>query len=289
MDFPTPPPISGPISPPYAPGHPLEAAGPAPRSSAPRAFPAFRAIGALMLREIATSYGRTRGGYLWAVAEPVAGIALLSAIFSAAFEAPALGLSFALFYATGMVPFAMFNALSQKLAQAVNFSRQLLAYPAVTFIDALAARFLLNLITELVVALVVLAGILAAFETRVILDFERIAAAFALTAALGCGIGTLNCYLFLRVPAWQQVWSIAMKPMFVISCVFFLFDDIPEPYRSWLWWNPLVHVIGLLRAGFYGGYDALYAAPPYVAGIAGGTLIAGLALLRRDARALLAR
>ena len=36
-----------------------------------RRFASFRAIGALILREMATSYGRSPGGYIWAILEPV--------------------------------------------------------------------------------------------------------------------------------------------------------------------------------------------------------------------------
>jgi ABC-type polysaccharide/polyol phosphate export systems, permease component len=59
-------------------------------------FASFRAIMALILREIATTYGRSPGGYVWAVLEPAAGIALLTLIFSAGFRSPPLGTVFSL-------------------------------------------------------------------------------------------------------------------------------------------------------------------------------------------------
>ena len=59
-----------------------------------RSFPTLRAISALILREMATAHGRIRGGYLWAVAEPVAAVALLVLVFSVAFEQPPLGRCF---------------------------------------------------------------------------------------------------------------------------------------------------------------------------------------------------
>ena len=91
-----------------------------------------RAVMALILREMATSYGRSPGGYAWAVLEPLAGIAPLTVVLSVAFHAPPLGSSFALFYATGLVPFLFYNEISTKVAQSINFSRPLLAYPSVT-------------------------------------------------------------------------------------------------------------------------------------------------------------
>lgn len=262
-------------------------ARPRPRSARLPRFASLRAITALMLREMATSYGRSPGGYLWAVLEPAAGIALLTALFSIGFRSPALGVSFAMFYATGMLPFLLFTEVAGKLSQALNYSRQLLAYPRVSFVDAIVARFVLNLMTQLLVNYAVLGAILLMFDTRVVIDGVTLVQAYGLVAVLALGVGTLNSYLIVRAPLYQRVWSIAMRPLFLLSCVFFLFDTIPEPYRGYLWYNPLVHVVGLMRRGFYPNYDAAYAAPVYVLGVGLVCLVAGLLLLRRDHRHLL--
>lgn len=247
----------------------------------------LRAVTALMLREMSTTYGRSPGGYLWAVLEPVAGIALLTAIFSISFHKPALGSNFSMFYATGMLPFILFTDVSGKLAQALNYSRQLLVYPRVTFVDAIAARFLLNLMTQVLVSYIVLGGLMALFETRVIPDGRTLVTAYALTALLALGVGTLNSYLTVRFPVYQRIWSIAMRPLFLMSCIFFLFDTLPETYGRWLWYNPLVHVIGLVRRGFYPSYDGAYISEAYVLALGLGTLVTGLLLLRRDHKILL--
>ena len=120
---------------------------------------AHRAITALMLREMAATYGRSPGGWIWAVAEPVAAVTLLAFVFQLAFDAPPLGRSFVLFYATGYLPFMLFTDVSGKVANALRFSRPLLGYPAIVPIDALIARFLLNLITQILVVAMVVLGI----------------------------------------------------------------------------------------------------------------------------------
>ena len=246
-----------------------------------RRFATPRAVMALILREMATTYGRSPGGYLWAVLEPVAGIALLSLIFSNAFASPPLGINFAIFYATGMLPFLMFTDISNKMATALMFSKQLLAYPSVTFIDALAARFILNLLTQLMVGYLLFSGIMLSMETRVLPNYAVIVQAYMLTAALALGIGTLNAFLFTRFRVWQRVWGVLMRPMFIISGIFILPESIPEPYGSWLLNNPLVHVIGIMRRGFYSSYEAPYASPLYVLAVSGITLVLGLVFLRR--------
>ena len=252
-----------------------------------RPLATLRAITALMLREMATTYGRSPGGYLWAVMEPVAGIALLTAVFSVGFVAPPLGISFAMFYATGMVPFLFFADVSGKIATSLMFSKPLLAYPSVTFLDAITARFILNVLTQLMVAYIVLFGTMKLLETRVIPDLVVIIQACALTATLALGVGVMNAFLFTRFNVWQRAWSIIMRPMFVISGIFLLPESIPEPYQTYLNFNPIVHIIGLMRRGFYASYDASYVSIPYVLSISLSSLVLGLLFLRRYHRDLL--
>src|SRR5690606_17476223 len=117
---------------------------------------AARSVFALMLREMSTTYGRSPGGYLWAVGDPVAGVLLLSIVFSLAFRSPPLGTNFPLFYATGFLPFMAYTELTMKIGQAIRYSRPLLTYPTVTFVDALLSRLLLNLLTNVVIFIIVI-------------------------------------------------------------------------------------------------------------------------------------
>lgn len=249
-----------------------------------RRFTAPRAIAALVLREMASTYGRTPLGYLWAVLEPVAGIALLTIVFSLGFRSPPLGTNFPIFYASGLVPFLLYMDISNKVMESLRYSRQLLVYPRVTFMDALLARFLLNLLTQLLVAYILFTGIVFFFDTRTAPDLPAIGLGLLMAASLALGVGTLNCLLTGLMPAWQRVWAIMNRPLFLISCIFFLFEAVPEPFRSILWYNPLVHVVGQTRSGFYPYYDAPYVSPSYVFCIALVCLLFGLVFLRRYVR-----
>jgi len=240
-----------------------------------------RVIVALILREMGTAHGRTAAGYLWAILEPVAGIALLTLVFSLALRSPPLGTSFALFYATGMLPFTSYMSTWNKVATAVTFSRQLLVYPRVTFFDAVVARFLLNAVTQTLVAYIVITGVLLLQDTRAVLDFTSIAAAYAMALALGFGVGAINCVLFAMVPSWQRVWAITNRPIFFVSCIFYTFESLPDVAQDILWWNPLVHIIGVMRSGFYPTYTADYASPTYVLVVSGVLAAFGLHFLRR--------
>ena len=175
-------------------------------------FPAIRTIGALIFREMSTSYGKSPGGFIWTVLEPVCGIALLTVIFSLAVRVPPMGSSFALFYATGLLPFLMFLDISRRIAQALAFSKQLLFYPGVTFIDAIVARFILACMIHALVWIIVLTGITYYDNVELILDLPRIVSAFLMAAGLALGVGCANCFLMRRFPLWSNIWAIITRP-----------------------------------------------------------------------------
>ena len=250
-----------------------------------RRWRSARTILALMLREMATSYGRSVMGYLWAIIEPVAALALLSMVFSLFLRNPALGTNFPLFFASGFLVFGIYSGVGNDVARAVQFSRPLLEYPAVTPLDAILARFLLNYLTHLMVISIILTGIILAYDLRVVMDLQRIILALAVAGGFALGIGTFNCYLFVAFPSYVHVWAILNRPMFLLSGVLFLFDSVPQPFRDMLWYNPLVHIIGLMRSGVYATYEASYASVTYVLGLSLLLFMAGLFMQYRFLRA----
>lgn len=246
---------------------------------------AARAISALMLREIATSYGRTPGGYLWAILEPLGAVVLMAGVFSLAFDAPPLGRDFALFYASGYLAFACYSDLSQKIGVALRYSRPLMAYPAVTATDALVARFLLNTMTHALVFALILSAMVVWFETPAP-AIGSLLAGIGLAAGLGAGLGAINAVLFESWPVWERLWSILNRPVFILSGIVFLPDAVPAPYDDLIWLNPLVHAVTAVRIGLYPGYAPDAFAPFYPLAVGGTLLVTGLLVLRRTARDL---
>lgn len=262
----------------------------APRLHAVRKRPRFqmtRTVMALILREMSTTYGRSVGGYFWAVVEPVLGIALLSVIFSLALRSPALGTNFPLFYASGYLPFALTMQLANKISGSVRFSRPFMAYPCVTFMDALFARLILNGLTGMVVNAIVVLGILLIFDLPLWANLGAITLSVGLGLLLAAGIGTLNCFLMTSFPIYEQIWSIATRPLFLVSGVFFTFDSLPRIAQDVLWYNPLIHIIGLMRHGLYPTYEGEYISVGYVVLVSMITLFFGLLLLSRHFKRLM--
>lgn len=251
-----------------------------------RRFKTLRTIGALILREMVTTYGRSPGGYMWAVIDPIGGIVILTIAFSMAFSSPALGNSFPLFYATGYLPFMFYSDLSVKIGQAIRYSKPLLAYPGVTFTDAILARFLLNTLTHMMIFVAIIGSLFAMSPSRSELDYACILNALSMAGLIGLGVGTLNCFLVMRFPIWERLWGILNRPLFLMSGIFFIYDFIPPPFSSMIWFNPLIHVTGEMRKGFYSSYRGEYVSIVYGYGFAMICLFLGMVFLSRYHREL---
>jgi len=237
---------------------------PAPQPIKRRSFRTFRSIAALILREMSSTYGRSPGGYIWMILEPVAGVALLSFVFSLIQRSPSLGNNFPYFYASAMLPFLFFATISNQIAAAITYSRALLAYPAVTFMDALLARFLLNTLTQMLVLVIMMAGIVMLYDLRPILDWPSLFLGIGMLLAITMSIGVMNCFLFASFPLWQRFWTVLTRPLFILSGILFIPEDVPARFRDLFMINPLAHVTSQMRKGFFGTYDAVYVQPLYV-------------------------
>lgn len=251
-------------------------------------FVTLRVITALILREMQSTYGRSAGGYVWAIVQPVGMLLVLSVGFSLLLRAPSLGTSFLLFFATGFLPFNLYSQLAQKVGTSIRYSRSLLRYPRVTWVDAIAARATLNVLTNLTVMCLLLAGVVAVIDSRTVLDMGPIINGVGMAILLGIAVGMANCFLIGMFPIWKQVWTIISRPLFLASGIFYLYEDLPDLAQQILWWNPLIHATGLVRAGLYPTYEATYATPAYGYGLALAGIAMALLFLRRHRGRLMA-
>ncbi len=246
-----------------------------------------RTISALLLREMSTTYGKSPGGYVWAIAEPIAAIAVLSVAFLLVFRTPRLGTNFPLYFATGYLPFLLATDIANKVATCIRFSRSLLAYPMVRYTDAIFARVTLSLMTQILVGILVLSGIHIVFDLTSIVDPTSVVKSIVMGVMLGTGLGVLNCYLFFSLPVWERGWGIITRPLALVSGVVFLYDTMPDFAKNIMWYNPYTHVVAMMRRGFYPTYEADYISQTYVYGVAFICMAFGFLLLYRHEKAMI--
>lgn len=240
-----------------------------------------RVVRALILRETRTRFADTRLGYGWALIEPILHIALLSATFAVLMHGrPPIGSDFFVFYYTGLIPYHVFVHSSTGMSHALINNAPLLQLPPVSSFDVIAARGLLEVMTDVVVAVTLLAGFLVIGLRAMPDDLWEPALAVLTIAAFGCGVGFVNAVATVFWRSWEKTYAQATRLLYFVSGIFYVPGMMPDRVRDILVWNPLLHAIDWFRSGFFEVYRPHWLDRPYVAVVAIVSLLVGLALHR---------
>lgn len=215
-----------------------------------------RVIGALVLREVQTRFGRSNIGYLWAFAEPLTLLALFYALFHYLGRFGSIEYNPIAFLATGIITFTSIRTMAASLSGAVSANKGLLVYPQVTPLDAIAARTILQSATFLVILFVIL-GTAWLFDVAPRPhDFLGTLIALGMFILLGLSIGLLQHGILSILPMTSHILSPSWRVLFFTSCVFYTMNDLPYSVQEIIYYNPLAHGIEMLRHAYFVGYES---------------------------------
>lgn len=236
---------------------------------------------ALVLRELQTRFGKYRLGYAWAVLEPVGHTVVLSLIFSQLAGRMLAGIDFPVFLMTGVIPWMMFSDTVTTGMQAIESNRALFSYRQVKPLDTYLARALLEGVVHLVAyVLLVVAALWIGYRAG-IADPLLVVAAVALLYLFGIGVGLVLCVAATLSPEVQKLVPWVLRPMYFLSGIFFSLHHVPDEFRPYLLWNPVLHAIELSRLGYFSDYyHGLGASWLYLGTAALVSLFFGLAVFR---------
>lgn len=215
----------------------------------------IRVVLALVLRESRVRHGRSKLGYFWALVEPVMQVTILTLIFRE-FRGAGSGAEFALFFATGVLAFNMFRNTAAYVMNAFEQNRALFNYPMVKPVDAVFARFILDISTNLLIIIIVLGAQIAFMDAPLPANVPLMILPLVLMALFALGVGISLAVLKRFLPAAQNMYHIIMSPAFFVSCIFFSMSSVPTKYRELLALNPLVHGVEGFRLGYFATYNA---------------------------------
>jgi len=244
-----------------------------------------RVIMAVMLRELKTRFGKNKLGYLWALIEPIAYVAIFISIRSFTRDHIPFGQDFALFIVSGLLTVRTFKAIAGRGLAAITANKALLAYPPVKPLDLVIARAILESLTMGVIWMVFLLFLSAASDNKVIFHHDLFAQGFAATLYLSFSVSLLNATLEARFSSWGRLWNLMSLPLLITSGVFFVPSLMPPWVQSFLFWNPVLHCVEWIRIGIYQTYAPLLDVH-YLLGFSTLTLCLGLILERVNRSAL---
>lgn len=238
-----------------------------------------RVVIGLILRETKTRFGKHRLGYIWALIEPTVFIGLFVAINAVIRDRIPFGESILLFVVPALLMVRVFLGITKQMVSSISANKALLSYPPVKPPDVIIARFILEMLTMMVLILLFFVLISWIADIELIVYFHRFAAATSVLFLLCLGVGTFNSVLSILWPTWEKIWGFVGFPTLILSGVFFIPKSLPPAYQYWLSYNPVLHCVEWMRTATYLTYDPLLdRSYPVVFGLV--MLVLGLALER---------
>lgn len=214
----------------------------------------FFVIRALVLRDIRTRFGAGFVSYLVAVGYPLSHLLALMIFPVLANRVAPLGTDYALYAATGVLPYILCFYPARMLHLCIVECGPLLGFPIVKPLDVLFARAVLETVVAFTVTILFL-GVLFLFGLDIFpYDPAQATAAIMSTIFLGIAIGFIGAILFKLARAWFFVQIVLMIMMYVTSGAFFMPRMLSPELRYYLFFNPLFHSVEWLRLAYYKGY-----------------------------------
>ena len=238
-------------------------------------------IYALLLRELSSRFGKSRGGFLWVLVEPIAHLLVPVIMFGFIRQRMLPGVEYPVFLVYGFLPFLFFKAICMQIINSVNAGRGLLSYRQVLLMDVFVAKALAYAVIQAIVATIVLSGLdmldYHVFPPRPV-EFAGI---LALTALFGFGLGVVLAAVVSLIPDARPVIQVMFMPLYFVSGILFPVTRFSDQWVQWLALNPLLHLVELSRLTAVDGYEPMkYTSLAYPLALALVLTIVGLMLYR---------
>ena len=223
----------------------------------------FRVIGALLMREIVTRYGRHNIGFLWLFVEPMIFTIGVTTIWTIGNFSHGNNLPIAAFALTGYSSVLLWRNMPGRCSGAITPNLALMYHRHVKIIDIFASRLLLEI-----------SGTTASFITLGIIftslgwiqppeDILKVLFGWLMLAWFGSSLALVIGALSERSELVEKLWHPAAYLLFPLSGAAFMVHWLPEAGRNFVLLLPMVHGVEILREGYFGSavhahYDMAY-------------------------------
>ena len=239
----------------------------------------FRIIGALMMRETTTRYGREGLGLLWLVGEPlifVVGVIIMWSIIKPAYEH---GIRVAPFVMTGYMCLLLLRHLIASNLTALQANVGLLYHRRIKILHIYMARCLLEFASNTVAFIVVYAALFVMGQIGLPSNLLLLYEGWLLLGWVAVGLALTFAALAIRFELFERIAPVLQYALIPLSGVFVMMAWLPEHYRDALLKVPIAHPVEMVRAGVFGEFVKTYYSPGYAMIWAAGLTFFGLIML----------
>ena len=237
----------------------------------------LRMLGALLMRELLTRYGRHNIGFLWLFAEPMLFTLGVTALWTATKSVHGSDLPIVAFALTGYSSVLLWRNMPGRCIGALWSNMALLYHRNIKVLDIYVARVLLEFggatISFVTLSVVFISiGILEPPE-----DILEVTGGWLLLAWFGAALAIALGAASHNSEVVDKLWHPASYLMFPLSGAAFMVASLPPLAQEIVLYLPTVHGVEIVREGWFGDraravYDLSYLIPVNL-------LLTGLAML----------
>lgn len=236
-------------------------------------------LGAVMMREIHTRFGRHNMGYLWMFFEPMILGGCIALVHHLSGHGLPGGLDILSFYIVGYTPYYLFRSILNRAASALLANAPIFYHRQVSFLDVMIARNLLDL-AAVMIALMVMLGLIGAVRDVWPVDLVWI--------AFGVTLVAIFCHGMSLMIAAATVWGTetvdrVVHPMtyllIPLTGAFYMVWWFPTEGQAWMLMIPTIHMFEIIREGQFGEVVPYHYDIGYILAWCGGTNLLGLLAL----------
>lgn len=190
------------------------------------------------------------------------------------------GESLNVFFATGLIPTLAFMYVSRFMSISLIINKPMLSFPAVTVVDIMAGRALLEIIASYITLILLFIIIFSLGENPIPNDIQQAVYAYLATLLLAVGAGSLAGVIVMFIPFFATIYALMMILVYVGSGTLFLVSNLPDALSYPLSYNPVVHCVEWMRVAYYPSYSDRLLDKEYVIGFGSASLFLGLLMER---------
>ncbi|PXY00354.1 ABC transporter permease [Halomonas sp. LBP4] len=214
---------------------------------------------AMFMREAISRTMADRMGWFWMIAEPLAFTLIMVAIRSfISGDRLIVGADFIPWMITGLMGFFLIREGMMRGLGAVDANSALFAYRQVQPVDPVLVRNALEGLLRTFIFLLFIVGALMLGMDMAPDDAIAAMGWWLSLWSLGLGLGLITSVAGTLVPEVATVVRMISMPLLILSGVIFPLNQLPHWLLEYLMYNPIVHGLELLRAGFFDGYKVVY-------------------------------
>jgi capsular polysaccharide transport system permease protein len=244
----------------------------------------LRVVGALLLREVITRYGRHGLGVLWVVLEPMLFTLGITALWYVGKLHTVMNIPIVSFAVTGYSSVLIWRTATNRCAKAIEPNLGLLFHRNVKVIDIFITRVLLELAggTASLFILTILFSTLGLMNLPN--DLLILLGGWLLLSWLALALGFIVGSLSERSETFERVWHVINYLMFPVSGAVYMVDWLPQKLQELVLWLPMVHGVEMVRHGYFGEVVKTHENPAYFVVFNLLLTLIGLALVRSSER-----